>query len=205
MDDQVYATDASSTAYKYPLADANILRVKGKPAGGCRAGRAARRQAGRQAQPASCDDHKADRCSRRARPCSGGCGWAGAAAAAARVHAAAHPPPPLPTAVEVPLDGTVYDLATGKVLSWCPKNTVVRALGLMPQRRAGSRALQLQPASCLPFHPSVHPLAARASCLPSHPSACLPACPALPYRCARCWVGSRTRASQWTFPSTRCR
>lgn len=28
-------------------------------------------------------------------------------------------------AVEVPLDGSVYDLATGKVLSWCPKNTVV--------------------------------------------------------------------------------
>lgn len=28
-------------------------------------------------------------------------------------------------AVEVPLDGTVYELATGKVLSWCPKNTVV--------------------------------------------------------------------------------
>lgn len=31
-----------------------------------------------------------------------------------------------PAAVEVPLDGTVYDLATGKVLSWCPKNTLAR-------------------------------------------------------------------------------
>ncbi|KAL4856412.1 hypothetical protein ACK3TF_003209 [Chlorella vulgaris] len=58
--DTVFASDANSTAYKYPLADANILNVKGKPA------------------------------------------------------------------VEVPLDGTVYDLATGKVLSWCPKNTLAR-------------------------------------------------------------------------------
>lgn len=31
-------------------------------------------------------------------------------------------------AIEVPLDGTVYELATGKVLDWCPKNTPVRAL-----------------------------------------------------------------------------
>ena len=26
------------------------------------------------------------------------------------------------------LDGTVYDLATGKVMSWCPKNNPVRSL-----------------------------------------------------------------------------
>jgi hypothetical protein len=31
--DTVFASDANSTAYKYPLADANILSVKGKPAG----------------------------------------------------------------------------------------------------------------------------------------------------------------------------
>ena len=31
-------------------------------------------------------------------------------------------------AIEVKLDGTVYDLATGKVISWCPKNTPVRNL-----------------------------------------------------------------------------
>jgi len=30
-------------------------------------------------------------------------------------------------AVEVALDGTVYDLETGKVLSWCPKNNPLRA------------------------------------------------------------------------------
>ena len=35
VEDTIYATDANSTAYKYPLADANILSVKGKPAGAC--------------------------------------------------------------------------------------------------------------------------------------------------------------------------
>ena len=29
-------------------------------------------------------------------------------------------------AAEVPLDGTVYDLETGKVLVWCPKNNPLR-------------------------------------------------------------------------------
>ena len=33
-----------------------------------------------------------------------------------------------PAAVEVTLDGTVYDLESGKVLSWCPKNSPVRSL-----------------------------------------------------------------------------
>jgi hypothetical protein len=33
VNDRIYASDANSTAYKYPLADANILSVKGKPAG----------------------------------------------------------------------------------------------------------------------------------------------------------------------------
>ncbi|PSC71881.1 Rieske (2Fe-2S) region [Micractinium conductrix] len=62
VDGQVYATDANSTAYQYPLADANILAVKGK------------------------------------------------------------------AAVESPLDGTVYELATGKVLSWCPKTNLTRKI-----------------------------------------------------------------------------
>ncbi|WIA30630.1 hypothetical protein OEZ86_000708 [Tetradesmus obliquus] len=31
-------------------------------------------------------------------------------------------------AAEVPLDGTIYDLATGAVLKWCPKDTRVRSL-----------------------------------------------------------------------------
>ena len=31
-------------------------------------------------------------------------------------------------AVEVPLDGTVYDLDTGRVLEWCPKNNPIRML-----------------------------------------------------------------------------
>ena len=30
--------------------------------------------------------------------------------------------------VEVPLDGTVYDLATGEVLEWVPKNNPIRAV-----------------------------------------------------------------------------
>ncbi len=58
--DQIYCSDANSTAYQYPLADANILGLKTGPA------------------------------------------------------------------VESKLDGSVYDLATGKVLSWCPKNNPVR-------------------------------------------------------------------------------
>lgn len=59
--EQVFCSDANSTAFQYPLADANILGLKTGPA------------------------------------------------------------------VEVKLDGTVYDLATGKVLSWCPKNNPVRS------------------------------------------------------------------------------
>ena len=41
------------------------------------------------------------------------------------------PPPPPPhthTPTQVPLDGTTYDLATGKVLSWCPKDNPLRSL-----------------------------------------------------------------------------
>ena len=30
--------------------------------------------------------------------------------------------------MESPLDGTVYELATGRVLSWCPKDTPMRKL-----------------------------------------------------------------------------
>ena len=57
----VYCSDANSTAYQYPLADASIIQLKnGQPA------------------------------------------------------------------VEVKLDGTVYELKTGKVVSWCPKNSLVR-------------------------------------------------------------------------------
>ncbi|GAB4823200.1 hypothetical protein N2152v2_010246 [Parachlorella kessleri] len=67
--DNVYCSDANSTAYQYPLVDASILKTKGGPA------------------------------------------------------------------VEVGLDGTTYDLATGKVLSWCPKNTLGRKiLGALKDR-----------------------------------------------------------------------
>jgi hypothetical protein len=39
-------------------------------------------------------------------------------------------------AVEVPLDGTVYDLDTGRVLEWCPRNNPVRVLlGSLKVRR----------------------------------------------------------------------
>jgi len=61
VDSIVYCSDANSTAYQYPLADASIIQLKnGQPA------------------------------------------------------------------VEVKLDGTVYELKTGKVVSWCPKNSLVR-------------------------------------------------------------------------------
>lgn len=59
---RLYCSDAYSTAFKYPLADANIVERPGGPA------------------------------------------------------------------VEVPLDGTVYELATGKVLAWCPTNNPVRSV-----------------------------------------------------------------------------
>ena len=59
---QFYCSDANSTSFKYPLADANILGLKSGPA------------------------------------------------------------------VEVKLCGTVYDLATGQVLSWCPKNNPLRSV-----------------------------------------------------------------------------
>jgi len=58
----IFCTDANSTAFKYPLADANLLKLNSGPA------------------------------------------------------------------VETKLDGTVYDLRTGKVVSWCPKNNPIRAV-----------------------------------------------------------------------------
>ncbi|KAL6767295.1 hypothetical protein ACKKBG_A39405 [Auxenochlorella protothecoides x Auxenochlorella symbiontica] len=65
-----FCSAANSTAFKYPLADASIIQVKGKPA------------------------------------------------------------------VEVRLDGTVYDLASGKVLSWCPKNNLFRkAIGSLKDKQ----------------------------------------------------------------------
>lgn len=30
--------------------------------------------------------------------------------------------------MEVPLDGTIYDLSTGKVLAWCPGNNPIRSV-----------------------------------------------------------------------------
>ncbi len=40
-------------------------------------------------------------------------------------------------AAEVPLDGTVYDLETGKVLVWCPKNNPLRfVLGSLKVRQS---------------------------------------------------------------------
>jgi nitrite reductase/ring-hydroxylating ferredoxin subunit len=63
VDSNVYCTDANSTAFKYPLADASIIQLKnGEPA------------------------------------------------------------------VEVKLDGTVYELKTGRVVSWCPKNNPIRSV-----------------------------------------------------------------------------
>lgn len=67
--EEYFCTDAKSTAYQFPLVDANLVEVEGKPA------------------------------------------------------------------IECPLDGTVYDLRTGKVLEWCPKNNVIRAfLGKLKEK-----------------------------------------------------------------------
>jgi nitrite reductase/ring-hydroxylating ferredoxin subunit len=61
VDSTIYCSDANSTAYQYPLADASLIQLKnGQPA------------------------------------------------------------------VEVKLDGSVYELKTGRVVSWCPKNSLVR-------------------------------------------------------------------------------
>jgi nitrite reductase/ring-hydroxylating ferredoxin subunit len=63
VESTIYCTDANSTAFQYPLADASIIQLKnGEPA------------------------------------------------------------------VEVKLDGTVYELATGRVVSWCPKNNPIRSV-----------------------------------------------------------------------------
>jgi len=62
VQDEIFCTDANSTAFKYPLADANLLKLNSGPA------------------------------------------------------------------VETKLDGTVYDLRSGKVVSWCPKNNPIRAV-----------------------------------------------------------------------------
>lgn len=35
---------------------------------------------------------------------------------------------PLGPAIRVPLDGTEYDLTTGDVIQWCPKDNPVRAM-----------------------------------------------------------------------------
>ena len=59
---ELYCTDANSTAYGYPLADAILIQSKGK------------------------------------------------------------------VLVESKLDGTQYDLKTGKVISWCPKNNLLRRI-----------------------------------------------------------------------------
>jgi nitrite reductase/ring-hydroxylating ferredoxin subunit len=49
----------------------------------------------------------------------------------------------LPTgpAVEVPLDGTQYDLATGKVLKWCPGDSPVR--GVLGMLKSVTKAVDL--------------------------------------------------------------
>jgi len=62
VDGAVYCTDATSTAFSFPLIDAELTQRDGSPA------------------------------------------------------------------VVVPLDGTTYDLATGAVLEWCPKNNPIRSV-----------------------------------------------------------------------------
>ena len=48
-------------------------------------------------------------------------------------------------AVEVPLDGTVYDLGTGEVLEWVPKNNPVRAVLNTLKSSAKPESLKVYP------------------------------------------------------------
>ena len=48
-------------------------------------------------------------------------------------------------AAEVPLDGTVYDLATGAVLKWCPKDNAMRSLLGTLKSREKSMPLKVYP------------------------------------------------------------
>ncbi|KAK9809056.1 hypothetical protein WJX72_008605 [[Myrmecia] bisecta] len=79
VDDEIYCSDANSTAFQFPLANAKIVQRKSGPA------------------------------------------------------------------IEVALDGTIYDLATGEVIVWCPKNTLVRrVLGTLKEKDS-PRKLQVYP------------------------------------------------------------
>lgn len=67
--EKLFCTDAKSTAFQFPLVDAKVLEVEGRPA------------------------------------------------------------------LECPLDGTVYDLETGRVIEWCPSNNVLRSfLGKLKEK-----------------------------------------------------------------------
>ncbi|KAK9915717.1 hypothetical protein WJX75_003085 [Coccomyxa subellipsoidea] len=77
---EIYCSDANSTAFKFPLIDANIIERDGGPA------------------------------------------------------------------VEVPLDGTVYDLESGKVLEWCPRNNPVRFLLGALKEKSQPKDLRVYPA-----------------------------------------------------------
>ncbi|CAL5218956.1 g709 [Coccomyxa viridis] len=80
QEDEVYCSDANSTAYKFPMIDANVIERDGGPA------------------------------------------------------------------AEVPLDGTVYDLETGKVLVWCPKNNPLRFVLGSLKSTADPQPLKMYPA-----------------------------------------------------------
>ncbi|CAK0779249.1 hypothetical protein CVIRNUC_004726 [Coccomyxa viridis] len=79
-DDDVFCSDANSTAYKFPMIDANVIERDGSPA------------------------------------------------------------------AEVPLDGTVYNLETGRVLVWCPKNNPLRFVLGSLKSTADPRPLKMYPA-----------------------------------------------------------
>ncbi|DBA96892.1 TPA: hypothetical protein ACH3X3_013047 [Trebouxia sp. C0006] len=49
-------------------------------------------------------------------------------------------------AVEVPLDGTIYDLETGKVLEWCPKNNLIRKVLGSIKSNQNPKKLKVYPA-----------------------------------------------------------
>ncbi|KAK9812068.1 hypothetical protein WJX73_002835 [Symbiochloris irregularis] len=59
----------------------------------------------------------------------------------ARVHLRGGKP-----AIEVPFDGTVYDLQSGKVLEWCPKNNPLRFVLGSLKAKATQEDLQVFPA-----------------------------------------------------------
>lgn len=143
-DDDVYCSDANSTAYKFPMIDANIIESKLTSVQTL----CIQYNIQRLEWSQLCVDTEAFvvKCPVHYDTGNSSCAaWqlhelVGSAAIYQGRHetqlvciAAGEDGP----AAEVPLDGTVYDLETGKVLVWCPKNNPLRfVLGSLKVRLA---------------------------------------------------------------------